>query len=1098
MQTTKTRYPDIEHNANTQYSPLSFQQERVLYLNKLAGDGLLWNRISCKRLLGDVHARLLAKAIESLIDRHSVLRTKISLVEGAPVQSKHDVLRGAFEYIDLTTDSDIRGEGQARAILNQEYEKPLLLEGGELFKAVLVRCSDNEAWLILKLHHIISDETTLRILWSDLKVLYNSQLGDAEKLRTLEVEYSDYARWLRAQFGEDDTKEQESYWLSQFAGGVPELDLPTDFPAPANLTFSGALAKQKLPQQLIKRVQSFSLERKVIPFSTILSAYYLLLHNYCRQDDIVIGTVFSGRHYSPKIKPLAGFFSNTVALCTHIDDAQTLEEFVKSTHSQVTAAYEMQDYPFERLVDRLDLNRVHKRNPLFRAMFNMITGYEESNTFKGVYQEEWLEPEVGATQVDFFLDFHMNPAESDLRVEYNVDIFSKSTILRMMRHCINIVEKILDSPNASIRGLNMLSPAEEKLVLSLGEGDSQPKTFTRSITELLEQRALQAPEQPALLFADEAMTCGQLNKKANQLASTLVRAGVAEGDLVGILLDRSPEMVTGIFAILKAGAAYLPIDPALPAQRIEYILRDSGVNCVVVQSDAERDLRRNNSSLGLKCISVDREDSYGGDGGNIGRKVDPSSPAYVIYTSGSTGQPKGVVVEHRAVMNTLEFLESSYPLTGKTFLLKTNFTFDVSGAELFGWLFDGGRLALLEKGGEKDPKKLIEAIDKFRVTHINFVPSMLDAFLSGLQEPDIQILERLKYVFVAGEALKPELVNRFHNAIRHVQLENLYGPTEAAIYATWYSLPRRRDLKYVPIGKPLTNTRSYILDENLKLMPVGLAGELCLSGAGLAREYLNQPEMTSEKFCKNPYREGERIYRTGDLAKWGDDGLIQFVGRRDGQVKVRGFRVELEEVERKLRACHGVTEAAVTARTDQFGQKEIVAYCATEDGKNVSVEEIRKEMASWLPSYMIPDFFVVVDRLPRLPNGKIDLQALPEPGGKAALPAKARAIPTKLEQTIITIAEGLLNTTGLDPDSNFFRLGGNSLLTLRLVAALDDALGTSLSVMDFLELPTIAEIAKLIAPSLILAKTPSIGIGKGARQTPCQENSEPQLAQERQ
>lgn len=1095
MQKNKIRYPDIERNSDMQYSPLSFQQERVLYLNKLSADGPLWNRISCKRLLGNMDVQFLKRAVDALIERHSVLRTKIGLIDGVPVQSMHETLDGAFEYIDLSVYVDSRVEERASALLNQEYKKPLVLEGGEIFKAVLVRCRPTESWLILKLHHIISDETTLRILWNDLKVLYNSQLGGAEKLRTLDIEYVDYARWLREQFAEDNTREQEAYWLRQFAGELPELDLPVDFPAPPNLAFSGALAKQRLPQQLIKRLQSFSLERKVVPFSTMLSAYYLLLHNYCRQDDIVVGTVFSGRHYSTKIKPLAGFFSNTVALRVRVDDAQTLEHFVKSTHLQVMDAYEMQDYPFERLVDRLDPDREHKRNPLFRAMFNMITGFKEKNGFEGVHTEGWLEPELGATQVDFFLDFHLNPDQSELRAEYNTDIFSKATILRMLRHCINIVEKIMDVPNTRIRDLSMLGAAEEKLVLSLGEGDSDPKALTRGVTELLEERAARTPEQVALLFADEVITCNQLNTRANQLAATLVAAGVAAGDIVGIMLDRSPEMVAAVFAILKAGAAYLPIDPALPQKRIEYILRDSGVGCLLVQGDAASALTQNNVSI--KVIPVDRQDSYRGDGSNVGRKVSASSPAYVIYTSGSTGNPKGVVVEHKPLMNTLEFLEAKYPLTGKTILLKTNFTFDVSGAELFGWLFDGGRLALLDKHAEKDPKKLIEAIDKFLVTYIDFVPSMLDAFLSGLEDRDIPILERLKYVFVAGEALNPELVNRFHRTIRSVRLENLYGPTEAAIYATWHSLPRRSDLKYIPIGKPLSNTRVYIVDENLSLMPVGLTGELCLSGAGLARGYLNQPELTNERFCANPYWPGERIYRTGDLAKWGDDGLIQFIGRRDGQVKIRGFRVELGEVERKLRACTGVAEAVVIARTDQFGQKGIAAYLAMEEGRSSSVEDIRKEMAAWLPNYMIPDFFVEVERLPRLSNAKVDLQALPDPGQKVVPTAKVPAAATELERTIIEIAEGLLNTTGLDASSNFFRLGGNSLLTLRFIAALDEALGTSLSVMDFLYLPTISEIAKLIGPSVTRSRKQAAATEKTAQLQPCEQTCAQQLAGER-
>jgi amino acid adenylation domain-containing protein len=465
----------------------------------------------------------------------------------------------------------------------------------------------------------------------------------------------------------------------------------------------------------------------------------------------------------------------------------------------------------------------------------------------------------------------------------------------------------------------------------------------------------------------------------------------------------------------------------------------------------------------MPCIALDDDASYRGDGADIGRPFDPASPAYVLYTSGSTGQPKGVVVEHRALMNTLAFLEASYPLRGSAILLKTNFTFDVSATELFGWLVGNGIVAVVEPGAEKDPARLLGAIEAYGVTHINFVPSMLDALLAALHDRDLPTLERLEYVFVAGEALTPDVAARFHRMVRGVRLENLYGPTEAAIYATRYSVPRGVEPASMPIGSPISNTRVYVLDKDLRLVPVGVVGELCLAGAGLAREYLHQPALTAQRFCPDPYHPGETLYRTGDLAKWGDDGLIHYLGRSDGQVKIRGFRVELGEVQRKLLSCRGVAEAAVTVRTDRLGQRGLVAYLSR-NGSPGSTEATRAEMAAWLPDYMVPEFFVELERLPRLASGKVDLQNLPEPEPKGP-PAAFRRAPTELERTIIDIAEGLLNTTGLDPSSNFFRLGGNSLLTLRFIAALDAALGTRLSVIDFFDLPTIAEIAAVIAPA---------------------------------
>lgn len=1074
MLTNEAKIPELGRVKNGAFHPLSFQQERVFYLNEISPQASLWNRVSCKRLSGHLDADIMKEAVEALIGRHPVLRTRISLTGGKLLQSLHESFEGAFEFLYMSEQPAGVVDIQAQAILNREYERPFSLDGGQLFKATLVRWREDEWQLILKLHHIISDATTLRILWNDLKQFYNTRLtGGGDEMRPLELDYLDYATWLRERFTETATREQEGYWLAQFADKPPELDLPADFPVPPGLSFKGAMERHPLPPSLVKRLHSFSLKHRVIPFSTMLAAYFLLLHNYCRQDDIVIGTVFSGRHYSPKIKALAGFFTNTVALRARLDPDRTVEDFVRTIHGHVDDAWKMQDFPLERLVDRLDLDREHRRNPLFRAMFNMVTGYEETQAFQGIQRERPLEPDISATQVDFFLDFHMNPDGAELRVEYNTEIFAQATIRRMLRHYVVLLEAMMADATAFALDVRMLDAAEEQLVRSLGAGEAEPAAFSRSIVELLEDRAAWTPDQMALVGSHQGLTCGQLNRKVNQLAARLMEAGVVGGDIVAIMLERSPEMVIAVLAVLKAGAAYLPIDPAFPSRRIDYILRNSGVRCLLVQGVAADALPPEAAGLPLAVISVDDPNSYTGSGANPGRKTDPSAPAYVLYTSGSTGNPKGVVVEHRALMNTLEFLAAKYPLTGKTILFKTNFTFDVSASELFGWIFDGGRIAVLDKGAEGDRRALLEAILSYGVTHINFVPSMLDAFLSSPQARDMEVLERLRYVMVAGEALKPDLVNRFHTLVRGVRLENLYGPTEAAIYATWYSLPRGSEVRRVPIGKPLANTSAYILDEKLRLLPVGIVGELCLSGIGLAREYMNQPELTAEKFCANPHREGERLYRTGDLARWGDDGLIYYLGRADGQVKIRGFRIELAEIERKLLACRGVTNGVVAVKTDRFGQKGLVAYVVMEAGQRLPEDRIRAELAGWLPNFMIPEFFVPLDQMPRLPSGKINLHALPEPeragtgATVAAVPVAAAPVAaTGLEQTIITIAENLLNTTGLTPSSNFFRLGGNSLLTLRFIVAIDEALGTRLTAVDFLRLPTIAEIAKLIEPML--------------------------------
>ena len=1066
MQETKVQYPAIEPAPGAPSSPLSFQQERLLYLSRLAADSPLWNRLSCKRLVGEVDVQAMKAAVVGLTERHSVLRTRIFLEDGEPRQATHEVLIGAFRSLDVSAREPGDAEERAHAILRREYEQPVSLLGGELFRATLVRYGAGELLLILKLHHVISDATTFRILWHDLKALYNARLGGGEPLALLTLDYSDYARWIREQLTEERTREQESYWLRLFDGELPGLDLPTDFPVPKELTFNGAVERRTLGRETVKHLQSFSLDTRVIPFSTLLSAFVLLLGRLGRTDDLVVGTVFSGRHYSPRLRNLAGFFSTTVALRLGIDRAQRVDELVRSVHEQVADAYAMQDYPFERLVETLDPERGQSRNPLFRVLFNLVAERPERIGFRGVRSEEWVQPPVRATQVDLFLDVRMSSDGAELRFEYNSDLFAASTIRRLLGHYQVLVEQMLSTPSASVEDLDMLDAAERERVLTLATGAPAPAPPAATVVELLERRAACTPGRTALLFDGGSVTCDDFNRRVNRLAATLIASGVGDGDVVGLMCERSPEMVAGVFAILKAGAAYLPLDPALPRERVDYLLADSGARCLLVEGSDRPAADGPGASAPLPRIELGDAGSSTGTGENPGRPVAATSAAYVIYTSGSTGKPKGVVVEHGALMNTLWFMERTFPRAGKTLLLKTSFTFDVSCTELFGWLFDDGRLALLAARAEGDARKLVDAIDAHEVTHVNFVPSMLDTFLSVLKPEDLGRLEGLEVVFAAGEALAPDVVNRFSRQLPQARLENLYGPTEAAIYATWHSPGRDGAVERVPIGKPISGTRAYVFDERLRLLPVGVTGELCLAGPGLARGYLGDPVLTEQRFRPDPYRAGERLYRTGDLARWNDDGSIQFLGRADRQVKVRGFRVELGEVEQRLRACKEVAEGVVAALEHPPGQQCLVAYFTAAGPTDASAETLRRELARWLPAYMIPDHFVQLERLPRLPSGKIDRRALPHPADGATAPARATGDASEIESIVIGIAEDILDTRGLGPDSNFFRLGGNSLLTLRFIAALDEAFGTTLSGMDFLALPTMAEIARIVEPSV--------------------------------
>ena len=1055
--------------------PLSFQQERVLYLDELARGLPLWNRVSCHRLLGLLDVDLIREAVSDLVRRHSVLATRIRIHQGRPTQAPEGWDNGHSEpvevdIVDLSNTPTMEREGRAQASLDRIQAEPMQLLGGKLFQVSLLKCGPTEHWLVFKLHHIISDATTLRIMWNDTRAFYNARTaGVPPELPALAIDSFDYACQVRAAFDEVGTREQEAYWLERFADRPPELDLPSDLLPPADLSFRGAQLRRALPPELLSQVSAFSFERRVIPFSTMLTAWYLLLRRYGHTDDLVVGTVFSGRHLDRRLNPLAGFFATTVALRCRIDPDSTVNDVLRTVHKRVSEAHDMQDYPLQRLVDRLHLERENRRNPLFRVMFNVVSPAGRDRSFEGVQREERREPTLTATQVDLMLDLHLAPDDAELRIEYNADLFLPAAMERVLRHYLVLLEQVLARPEALVRELGMVDRSEREELLALGRGE-RAEIEAGSIADLCARRAQQTPDQPALLAGDQSWTCQEVDSRANQLAWRLHGLGVGQGDRVAVMLDRSPEMVIGLLAILKAGAAYVPIDPCTPAARVEYLLEDCGARVLVVAGARAKESVRALSGTVRPLLAIDEEAVTAGHHRPPPVQVGPSAPATVIYTSGSTGRPKGVVVSHGAVLNTLSFLGGRFPAPDTTLLLKTSFTFDVSVSELFGWLVGTGRLAVLPPGAEGDPQALVWAVCRHGVTHIDFVPSMLDALLAVVSDEEARALDRLTWLLVAGEALPPALVERCHARLPNVQLLNLYGPTEAAIYATWQPLPFGTSPVRVPIGRPLPNTDAYVLDSDLEPVPVGVMGELYLSGEGIAQGYLGAPELTAERFVQSPFAPGQRLYATGDMAQWSEEGALLYLGRRDGQVKVRGFRVELGEVERHLAACAGVAEAAVRSMADGFGTNRLVGYLAWSGGVQGSIEELRRTLAAWLPAYMVPERFVELSALPRLPSGKVDRLALPQPQASPAV-APERA-PTAMEQRIVEICEGLLNAESLDADSNFFHLGGNSLLTLRLIADLDDAFGTRLSVIDFLGLPTIGEMAELVQaalPSLVRA-----------------------------
>ncbi|SHK10267.1 condensation domain-containing protein, partial [Paramaledivibacter caminithermalis] len=559
MGNTMRKYPPICNAEDKMYYPLSFQQDRLWYLSLLQPESTVWNLISCKRLKGRVNIEVLQQALEDIIDRHIVLRTRMKMINSSPVQYFHEMDDNTFQYINLSHMNEKQREIEAINILNKEGLTPMNVNGGQLFYATLIKLNNNDYIIILKLHHIISDAASFQIIWSELKQIYNGYLGVTSNstLPLLEYDYKDYSVWQKENFIECKTREQEEYWLKEFKDEVSILELPTDYSSPANITFNGALEKEKLPADLVKKLRVLCLEKRVIMFSVLLSAYYVLLQKYSHQEDIVIGTVFSGRHYNQKIQKLVGFFVNTVAIRMNVDEKLTFENFLKQVHKKVEDAYYMQDYPFERLIQKLNPDRSNNnsRNPLFRVMFNMVTSYEENSKFDGVISEEWLEPEVNSTQVDILFDIHNSSDGIDIVVEYNTDIFRRKTILRIIKHYKELLHNIVSNPNGNIADIELITEQDKKQLLIEWNNTYVEYPKSKSINELFEEQVDKMPDKIAVVYEDEELTYKELNQRTNKLGRLLIDKGIEAEDIVGIMTDRSIDMVVGIIGILKAGGA---------------------------------------------------------------------------------------------------------------------------------------------------------------------------------------------------------------------------------------------------------------------------------------------------------------------------------------------------------------------------------------------------------------------------------------------------------------------------------------------------------------------------------------------------------------
>jgi amino acid adenylation domain-containing protein len=1048
------------------YAPLSFSQERLWFLEQMEPGSCLYNLPTILHLRGRVDPALVEETLRQIVARHSALRTRFVVKDDNPYQVITDDVSEALDFstIDLRASHAQADSSHLSQTLNDEMWIPFNLATGPLVRVRLILQRNNENLLLVVMHHIISDGWSINIFTKEFRILYESaRSGSPSNLPPLPQQYVDYSLSQRQLLEGENLRSLISYWRTQLDGAPSVLELPLDRPRPARQSFKGALYPFNVPRSSLEKLKSLCSECGVVPFMVLLGAFKVLLFRYTNQPKIVVGTPIANRNHS-ELETVIGFFTNTLVLSSSVAPGMTFRELLAQVRDTTLGAYEHQELPFEKLVSELQPKRSLSHNPLFQVMFTFQNLPTERSSVRETSQPNARPAEALSLDVNFSkFDLTLAMTETDDGLssvfEYATDLFEADTIERMATHLTNVLEYVLQNPDAPLAAFSFLSRGERNLILEQWNDTGRRWPEILPLHGRFERWVQKAPDATALIFREAALTYSELDRRANLVAGLLRSQGVERGGIVGICLPRSLEMVIGLFAILKAGAAYMPIDPDFPEGRIAYMLDDAKVRHVLTTSDCLHVLSKHEAD----AIVFDelKLDTDAGDDCAPPVTVSPADPAYVIFTSGSTGQPKGVMVSHGAIYNRLQWMQETYKLgTTDRVMQKTPFTFDVSVWEFFWPLSEGACLVVAEPERHKESAYLVELIKKQRITCLHFVPSMLQLFL----HEDLTGCDSLALIICSGEALTVEQCRRLQT-LPGVSAHNLYGPTEAAVDVTHWDCAQWRDQYLsVPIGRPIANTQIYILNEKLQPTPIGVAGELYIGGHNLAAGYLNKPGLTAKQFIPNPFaRDAQaRLYKTGDLARFRSDGNIEYIGRMDSQVKLRGLRIELGEIESLLRQHPGVAEAVVVVR--RFGEQDerLAAYVVLENpGAPVDTGALGAFIGKKLPNYMVPSTIMTIPELPLTPNGKIDRKSLPEP--TAARVSESTEPASDIENELLDIWRRFLKVDALKTTDDFFALGGHSILVTQVINSINGHYHLDVPVRLLFENPTVKTLAKALS-----------------------------------
>lgn len=1038
--------------------PLSFAQQRLWFLDKLNPNSPAYNVPTVLRLRGGLELESFRKALTHIVARHEALRTSFRTKDDLTVQHVQQPQAVHVPVVDLSKFSPRDKDKEVQRVIQSECRRTFDLKNGLMVRATLLRLSLAEHILVLVTHHIASDEWSMKIMLQEWAEIYSAlRSGREPVLPELPIQYADFTLWQREWLNGAVMEEQLDYWKTQLAQPLPASGFPNDRPRPSVPSQRGAIHTTVFPAELVSALRELCRKEDTTLFMILLAGYKALIHRYSGQQDILVGSPIAGRNRI-ETEPLIGFFVNTLPLRTRIEGASSFRELLCRVKETTLGAYAHQDVPFEKIVEAVHPERSANAVPLLQTVFALNNDYAAESLFPGL-EAELMEIDTGSAKFDLTVVTRDSAEGLIVLAEYNADLFDRSTIERLMRHFGKLLREAARNPEAKLSEIPLLDDNERAVILHQWNATRTHYPRQECVHQLFERQVSQNPDAVAVDYDGQSLSYRDLNFRANQLAHRLRRLKVGANTPVGVYMDRSIEMVTAFLGILKAGGAYVPLDLSYPRERLALMVQDTGMPVLLTQQRLSGDLPGNCENT--LCIDTEWPSISAESRHKPPDRARPDNLAYIIYTSGSTGKPKGVPVLHRGIVRLVKNTNYIEIDSSDRLAQASNASFDAATFEIWGALLNGARVVGINKDTVLSPLDFVRQLREQKITTL----FLTTALFNQMAREAPGAFQTLKTVLFGGEAVDPKWVRTVLEYLPPRRLLHVYGPTESTTFTSWHlieSVPE--EAATIPIGKPISNTEMYILDQGMKPVPVGVAGELYVGGDGLSDGYWNRPELTAERFVPHPFsvEADAKLYKTGDLARFREGGEVEFMGRLDHQVKIRGLRIELGEIESFLFKHPQVSNCVAVVREDRPGDKRLVVYVVPRPGKTIEVSELRGYLKIHLPEYMIPSAFVFLDALPLTPNEKVDRKALPAPEQNREIEKTFIAPRDLTEQQLAKIWEKTLGVQPIGMADNFFELGGHSLLAVKLFSHIEKVFEKKLPLATLFRAPTIEQFAKVL------------------------------------